>query len=174
MNTSRMPSPSEIQVEIAAFRQQQQTLMLASNNAEGLAEASYAPFVEDEQGSFYLLLSGLSSHSQNLHLHKQQQQPVSILLIQDEQDSRNLFARKRLSYVCDVNLLSRNDADWETMINKMEHKLGNTVSLLASLGDFNLFVLTPLQGSYVRGFGQAFQLKGQDIIHQNPAEQKKP
>jgi len=169
MINRKLPSVEELQVEIEVFRQQQQTLMLASNNDAGLAEASYAPFVEDENGNFYLLLSELSSHSQNLQSHISQQMPVSVLLIQDEQDSRNLFARKRLGYSCDVHILAREDSIWQDIIKRMENKLGNTVKLLAGLDDFNLFGLQPQQGSYVRGFGQAFQLNGRKIIHQNPA-----
>lgn len=172
MNKSKLPSVDELQAEIEAFRQQQQTLMLASNNKAGYAQASYAPFVEDQKGHFYLLLSGLSSHSQNLQLHQQQQWPVSVMLIQDEKDSRNLFARKRLSYSCQVSILAREDSRWSDIIARMENKLGNTVKLLAGLSDFNLYRLQPQQGSYVRGFGQAFQLHGQDIIHQNPAAER--
>ena len=172
MSNRKLPSAQELQAEIEGFRQQQQTLMLASNNQSGQAEASYAPFVEDKAGDFYLLLSGLSSHSQNLQLHFQQQLPVSVMLIQDEQDARNLFARKRLSYSCAVRMLNREDPHWEEVISRMENKLGNTVKLLAGMGDFNLFGLQPQQGSYVRGFGQAYQLNGQEIIHQNPAEEK--
>lgn len=172
MSNKKMPSVDTLQAEIEAFRQQQQTLLLASNNEAGLAEASYAPFVEDENGHLYLLLSGLSSHSRNLQLHIQQQTPVSVMLIQDEQDSRNLFARKRLSYFCEISMLAREDSRWQPVINRMEDKLGNTVRLLAGLGDFNLYCLQPQQGSYVRSFGQAYQIKGQEIIHQHPAKDK--
>jgi putative heme iron utilization protein len=172
MNSKKLPSVDTIKVEIENFRQQQQTLMLASNNNAGLAEASYAPFVEDENGHLYLLLSGLSSHSRNLRLHIQQQTPVSVMLIQDEQNSRNLFARKRLSYTCQVSLLAREDSRWQPVITRMQDKLGNTVRLLAGMGDFNLYNLQPQQGNYIRGFGQAYKLKGQEIIHQNPARDK--
>ncbi len=172
MNNRKLPAADELQAEIDEFRQQQQTLMLATNSDAWLAEVSYAPFIEDEHGHFYLLLSGLSSHSQNLHSHILQQAPVSVMLIQDEQDSRNLFARKRLSYSCKVQLLVREDPRWQDIIGRMEKKLGKTVKLLAGLGDFSLFALQPQQGSYIRGFAQAFKLQGQQIIHQNPAEDK--
>ncbi len=33
------------------------------------------------------------------------------------------------------------------------------LSVLSGLGDFNLYCLTPVDGNYVRGFGQAYELR---------------
>jgi len=52
MKHRKLPSVDTLEAEIEEFRQQQQTLMLASINQAGLPEASYAPFVEDENGDF--------------------------------------------------------------------------------------------------------------------------
>jgi len=45
----------------------------------------------------------------------------------------------------------------------MEQELGNTVALLRSLPDFHLFRFSVEGGSYVRGFGQAWPVLGNDL-----------
>lgn len=155
----KLPSAEKITAEIAGFRQQQQTLILATHSLKHQPLASYAPFLEDEAGNFFLLLSNLAAHSVNLQQHQADQSRLSVLLIEDEQTSRNLFARKRLSYLCEVELWSREHPQWQDRIGRLEEKFGKTIAVLARLGDFNLYCLTPKQGSYVRGFGQAYELE---------------
>ena len=151
------PSTDTIMAEISQFRQQQQSLILASSK-DGKVLCSYAPFVVDDQGRFFLLLSGLAEHSANLYEHQSQQRNLSVLLIEDEQQARNIFARKRLSYQCKVVIWSREHPHWSSTIELLQEKFGSTVDVLAGLGDFKLYQLTPEQGNYVRGFGQAYEL----------------
>ena len=144
--------------EIRLFRQQQKTLILASQSPDNQPLASYAPFIEDDEGSFFLLLSGLASHSVNLQHHQNEQSTLSVLLIEDEQTARNLFARKRLNYSCTVSIWSREHPQWQEKITALQKKFGKTIEVLAVLGDFNLYCLKPVQGHYVKGFGQAYEL----------------
>lgn len=155
-------SQTELYNEIKSFRQQQ-TLILASHSEENEPLASYAPFIEDETGCFFLLLSDLAHHSANLRHHKQQQDCVSVLLIEDEQNARNLFARKRLNYSCQVNIVSREQPQWQQKITMLQQKFGKTIDVLAGLEDFKLYCLTPQKGNYVRGFGQAYELDNTEI-----------
>ncbi|MCP3850408.1 MAG: hypothetical protein GY694_09250 [Gammaproteobacteria bacterium] len=155
----KIVSEEMIAEEVRQFCQQQKTLMLASSspdNAQPLV--SYAPFIE-EGGDFFLFLSGLASHSHNLKNHQIKNNLLSVLLIEDEQSSRNLFARKRLNYSCTVSIWSREHPQFQEILNKMEEHLGKTISVLSGLGDFNLYCLTPVDGNYVRGFGQAYELR---------------
>ena len=101
----------------------------------------------------------------NLQSHKQ----LSILFIEDEQQCRNFFARKRLTYQCQAEVIARNHPDWQTVVTQLQNKLGKTVELLAGMDDFNLYCLQPLAGTYVRGFGQAYAINGNTIVHQNPS-----
>ncbi len=159
----RLLTEEMLLVEINQFRQQQKTLILASHSS-GASQAmqplaSYAPFIEDEAGHFYLFLSGLASHSVNLKCHQDEQSKLSVLLIEDEQASRNIFARKRLNYSCTVSIWPREHPQWQEKIDKFQEEFGKTIELLSGLGDFNLYCLTPAEGNYVRGFGQAYELK---------------
>ena len=48
------------------FKQSVKTLQLATLTAEGKSNASYSPFVVDKQGNFYIFVSQLASHTQDL------------------------------------------------------------------------------------------------------------
>lgn len=145
--------------EVKFLRQEQKSLLLASCSSNNDPLASYAPFVEDEQGQFYLLLSDIASHSTNLKQHHKDHKKLSVLLIEDEINSRNVFARKRLSYECSVSLLSKEQEYWQTIIDSLQKKFGRMIDLLVTLNDFNLYCLTPVKGTYIRGFGQTYELK---------------
>lgn len=152
------PTETELTAEISAFRQQHQTLLLATRNEQGQPLASYAPFIESASGEFVLLLSDMAEHSQNLHYHARQNTPFSIMLIEDEASARNVFARQRLSYQCQVHIINREQSNWPQMIKQFQQKFGSTIKLLSSLADFRLYILEPQSGHYVRGFGQAYPL----------------
>jgi putative heme iron utilization protein len=151
-------TPEQVNNEVAQFRSQHKTLIIASSSDANEPLTSYAPFVENE-GNFYVLLSGLAAHAQNLQQHEAMQRQVSVLLIEDEGQTRNLFARKRLTYTCQVSVWNREHPMWDKVIDQMLEQLGKTIEVLAGLADFKLYQLTPLQGNYVHGFGQAYELK---------------
>jgi len=149
------------------FKQSVKTLQLSTLTKEGKPNASYSPFVVDKQGNFYIFVSQLASHTQDLLANPQ----ASILLIQDEADTRQIFARRRISYQCDVEIVDADSSDYLLMINMLEERFGNVVSLLRTLPDFILFRLTPYQGQYVKGFGKAYKLEGEGLLrleHINP------
>ena len=63
------------------------------------------------------------------------------------------------AYECYVTVLSKELPIWQSIIDSLQKKFGKTIDLLASLNDFNLYCLTPINGNYVKGFGQAYELK---------------
>ena len=65
-----MDTGSEIEQAITSLLTASQSLTLATRNQQGEPDASYAPYlwVNDQ---FYLLLSELASHTQNLRQHPQ-------------------------------------------------------------------------------------------------------
>ena len=150
------------------FKQNVQTLQLSSLTSEGKPYASYSPFVIDEQGNFYIFISQLAGHTQNLIDNPQ----ASILLIEDEADARQIFARQRISYQCTVEIVTSEEADYLIQLNAMQTRFGNVMELLQTLPDFILFRLTPYQGQYVLGFGKAYTLVGEGLLsleHINPS-----
>lgn len=127
------------------------TLQLATVDSQGIPHISYAPFVRQDE-HFFIYLSQLASHTEFL----QQTPKASLMIIRDEAQSQNLFARERIIVEADVEVLDQVAND--TVLSHMEASLGGTVALLRSLPDFILFRLSAVSARYIAGFGKAFQL----------------
>jgi len=136
----------------------QQTLLLSTASANGVPDISYAPFVRDDAGVFYIYVSEMACHTVNLLNNPQ----ASILFIRPESESPNLFARERAVLSCSVTEIIRDDAIYADRIPALQDKFGEVVSVLRSLSDFHLFALRPENGRYVIGFGRAFSINVSD------------
>lgn len=134
--------------------QDQKTLLLSTVSAEGEPECSYAPYIRDTQGAFYILVSELANHTKNML----QKNRASVMFIQNEKDANNLFARERAVFDCAVSEIQQEDESYNSQLDKMTDVLGETVGLLRSLPDFHLLQLTAVNGRYIAGFGQAFMI----------------
>ncbi len=135
-----------------------QTLLLSSASITGIPDISYAPFVRDEAGCFYIFISELAAHTDNLLTNPQ----VSVMFVRPESESNNLFARERAIFDCSVKEIERNDDCYSTQLNALQTKFGEIVGVLRSLSDFHLFALTPISGRTVAGFGQAYTINVRD------------
>ncbi|MGL4381919.1 MAG: heme utilization protein HutZ [Vibrio sp.] len=148
-----------LEPEIKEFRQQRQTLQLATVDAEGRPNVSYAPFVQNQQG-YFVLISRIARHARNLEVNPQ----VSIMLIEDEAQAKLLFARKRLTFDSVASIIERDSELWQQVIAQMGERFGEIIDGLSQMQDFILFRLQPEQGLYVKGFGQAYQVSGDDLV----------
>jgi len=145
--------------EVDRFLHSRKSLMLSTLDKEGLPCSSYAPFTIYQQHLF-IFISELALHTQHLIDHPQ----ASILLIEDEDNCDDVFARIRLIYQIKADAISRETELWPQVIEEMTTRLGDRVTLLSQLSDFILFQLTPLFGRYVKGFGKAYELTGDSLM----------
>ncbi len=145
---------NQIQAEARAFRDDFSTLMLATCSPDGRPEASLAPFILDAQERPCVYLSELAAHTSNLLANPR----ASLLFAEDENQARNPFARRRLVLQCRAKELQAGSA--VKVLDEMERVFGETVALLRALPDFHLFAFEVEQGSFVKGFGQAWALQG--------------
>lgn len=153
---------SKFEAAVAAyqtFTHTFQSIVLGTVSAEGEPNASYAPFVMDGDRNIYIYVSGLSPHTQNLHAIPK----ASVLFLQDEQDTQQIFARKRLSYDCTASLIEAESEQWIQIVDRFEGRFGNMVQLLRTLPDFRVFQLTPTSGRFVMGFGAAYRVDNDDL-----------
>ena len=141
---------SKYQKHIQAHR----TLVLSTLSEEGFADISYAPFIQDEHGLFYIFVSELAQHTGNLMVNPE----CSVFIGQPEQDQKNPFACERVVFRCRASEVFKNDPVYESRLDQMQNKLGDTVKLLRSLPDFHLFALAPGSGHYINGFASAFTI----------------
>ncbi|MDB9314137.1 pyridoxamine 5'-phosphate oxidase family protein [Spirulina sp. CS-785/01] len=143
------------------FTEQFQSLVLSTADDHGTPNGSYAPFVQDEGKNFYIFVSGLSAHTQNLSINPK----VSVLFIEDEAQAEQPFARRRLSFDCTATVMERETEEWEAIAEQFTTKFGEIIDIFRSLPDFRLVKLTPQQGRFVIGFGAAYQVTGDNLQH---------
>lgn len=133
---------------------QQKTLLIASINADGSPLMSYAPFFEKD-GVFYIFISYLAEHTPNLI----ERPHASIMLLEDEAKTGNLFVRPRVRYEVSCKTISREEPLFDEILQGLETRQGKMVSLLKTLGDFYLIALEAAEGSLVVGAGAAYRFK---------------
>lgn len=127
------------------------SVILATVNGEGAPNASYAPFARIGN-RFYILVSFMSRHTRNLRdIGK-----VSAMFIEDEANTRQIYARDRLTLDVSTREITRGTPDWEAGIEKLKENHGKVLDILVGLEDFIMIELTPVKGSYVNGFGSAY------------------
>lgn len=134
------------------FLATRKTLIISSTDEQGAPFISYAPFVTRD-GRFYLYVSRIAEH----YWHLTSNESVSVLLVADEAESPNLFARQRVRFACRVTRLADED-DHEELFEAFRDRFNaSLIDLLRTL-DFSLFELTPSTGRYVVGFGKAYDV----------------
>jgi len=135
------------------------SLQLATANSEGIATASYAPFVLDNNDCFIVYVSELSEHTANFKIGKQ----MSVMLIESEDQAEHLFARKRMTFKCEVKSIVRDTEEFEECMSLMADRFGDFINFLKKMKDFHVFILAPFYATYVRGFAQAYEFEEADF-----------
>ena len=144
--------------EARDFMQGFQTITLATSDKEGKPEASYTAFVQ--MGTrLYIYVSELAAHCSNL----QQTGCCSAMFIENEEQAKTVFARRRFTLQCKAEEIARDQALFSTALDAFRAKFGKFVDMIAPLTDFHLYELTPSMGSYVSGFAKAYRLQGEEL-----------
>ncbi|RLA69732.1 MAG: heme iron utilization protein [Epsilonproteobacteria bacterium] len=134
------------------------SVVLGTMSENGYPFSSYAPFYYDGI-SIYIFISDIATHARNI----QQNPKASAFFIEDESQTQQIFARKRISLQCDVKCISKNDTSFEPIMEAFVSKQGETLTMLMDMGDFNLYVLTPIYGEATFGFGEAYNICGEKM-----------
>jgi putative heme iron utilization protein len=102
-----------------------------------------------------VFVSELSPHTKSLLRSGR----VSVLFIEEESATRNLFARRRLSYRCSATEVASSDERFDRVLASLEQRFGRLIQTLRALPDFHLICLSPEDGRYVTGFAKAFHIE---------------
>ena len=135
------------------------TLQMATASATGEPEASYAPFVRPGDNTFCICVSDLSRHTAHLAATGR----ASVLIVEDESRTDQLFTRRRLVFECEAARVERGAARWHLIMDLFERKFGDVIGLIRPLADFRMFALAPRRGVFVKGFGQAYRIAGPSL-----------
>ncbi len=142
------------------------SVILATVDAEGNPNSSYAPFVQVDQ-IFYILVSFMAKHTKNLADGRK----TSIMFIEDESATKQIYARERLTIDATTSQIERDSEVWNAVVAKLRETHGKVVEVISDMGDFILIALQPVKGSYVNGFGSAYFVDAnlEIIEHRNDA-----
>lgn len=142
------------------------SVILATVDAEGNPNSSYAPFVQVDQ-TFYILVSFMAKHTKNLADGRK----TSIMFIEDESATKQIYARERLTIDATTSQIERDSEVWNAVVAKLRETHGKVVEVISEMGDFILIALQPVKGSYVNGFGSAYFVDAnlEIIEHRNDA-----
>lgn len=133
------------------------TLIMATSGEHGEPDASTTPFVIHDQ-RFYVFVSQLARHTGHLLRSGR----CVLLFLQDESETVNFYARRRLTLDCEARDVERESAVAQEILESMAKRFGPVIGMLQQLPDFHLIQLKPVHCNYVRGFGQAFQFAPTD------------
>ncbi|WP_426479456.1 pyridoxamine 5'-phosphate oxidase family protein [Chryseobacterium sp. CBSDS_008] len=127
------------------------SIILATVDAEGNPNSSYAPFIQVDH-TFYILVSFMAKHTKNLADGRK----TSIMFIEDESATKQIYARERLTIEAATSQIERDSEIWTYVVAQLKEAHGKVVDVIAEMGDFILIALQPVKGSYVNGFGSAY------------------
>lgn len=148
---------NELEPELKRLHSDNITLLMATVDDENIGHASYTPFAIVE-GNYYVFIADIASHTQ----HVKQRPIFDIMIIDDQSATKNIYARKRVTYRVEAHEIPRHEPEFELGMSALTERAGKTLNVLREMGDFHLFRLTPLKGTLVTGFGKAFRLNPQD------------
>lgn len=136
-----------------------QTTVLGTLDAKNHPFSSYAPYVYDDS-RFYVYISDIATHAKNI----QKNPKVSLFFIEDESETSNMFARKRISLQCESRKIERGSERFESVLALFSDKFDTKmVETLKKMVDFNLYEFKTLYGEATFGFGKAYFIGGENM-----------
>ena len=139
--------------------QQVKTIFVSVTGDDGIPDLGTSPFIRDDMGSFYIYTSTLSAHVRALIKGN----ATRFLLIADEGQSQNIWARLRLKFTASVEVIERGTEQFNKTADEMEASFGATMGLIRQFSDFQMVKITPKRGVIVTGFASAFDVEGPEF-----------
>lgn len=130
--------------------------IIISVNEDDVTDLGYAPYIFYEN-YYYIFVSELSTHVKLLL----KQKVGTFMIINDETNSQNIWARIRLKFSAKIEVVIRDSEDFSIICEKIRYKHGKTMNLIKQFSDFHLIKIIPSRGTFISGFGNAFNLEGQ-------------
>jgi putative heme iron utilization protein len=108
---------------------------------------------EKDFSAFYIHVSKLGKHTGDM----EKDSHVSLLLTEADDHRLDPQTLARVSVQGTATIIPRNDPDY-ARVRELYLKRFPEAGQLFSLGDFNIWKITPKSGRFVAGFGRAFNL----------------
>lgn len=86
------------------------------------------------------------------------------MMVEDESQAKSVHARKRLTFDTVATHFDKSSDEGQAGVAALVKRFGEMAENLSKLNDFNLYKLQPSGGRFVKGFGQAFNVSGNDLV----------
>ncbi|RBQ28661.1 HugZ family protein [Aliarcobacter vitoriensis] len=153
-NMPQTASLEKAQEKLDIFLDNIKTVILSTVSSDGEPFASHSPFVQDEDGNFYVFISTSVQHSHNMYNTGK----AHILFLEDESLTKHIYARRRLYFRAHAEKFDENDERTEKIAQLFEERFGKQASLVRSMPSSRFYKLSPYDGNFVIGFGAAYKL----------------
>lgn len=146
-------SIDEVKAIYNVFDRDFSSIVISTITKDKNPQTSYAPFVKVND-SYYIIISETADHYHNMMRHNQ----VSIMFIQDELATNNVFFRRKMTFNCLA--IKEQSSEARELFTELH---GDLVDMLLDKMDFHLFKLEVLNGRIVLGPGKAFSIENNEI-----------
>ncbi|WP_300731245.1 HugZ family heme oxygenase [uncultured Helicobacter sp.] len=153
---AKAPDNKAIADEVAAFKKEFGSIIIASIDKNGYAIASYAPLMQVDN-KLYIYISEVAEHFQSISTNPDK---IEILFLEDESKAKSVILRKRLRYKANARFIERDSEEFNTALNSLECAIDGAggIKTIRQMQDFHLIELQVGLGRYVKGFGQAYDI----------------
>ncbi len=151
-----------VRKDLQVFKDSCHSVCLASVSKDGKAIASYAPYI-DFEGRNYIYISEVAEHFDSI---KNNPNNIEVMFLQDESKAKSVIVRVRLRYRAEASFVERDSSEFNGAFDKFEIVTGGSggIKTIRNMRDFHLVRLDFKEGRFVKGFGQAYDINGDDIV----------
>lgn len=160
MDTKEKKDLSYINEEIKSFINEFNSVCMATVSKNNEVMCSYAPLIKSKYGLF-IYISEISEHFSNINNNPNN---IEIMFLEDESKAASCILRKRLRYKCEAIFMQRDDK-FNEIYDEFEIQTGGSggIKTIRNMQDFHLIKLNFKDGRFVKGFGQAYDIKDEKI-----------
>lgn len=153
---AKSPEMNAIESEIAAFRKEFGSILIASVDKDGQAICSYAPLMQLDNKA-YIYISEVAEHYSSISANPSK---IEVMFLEDECKAKSVILRKRLKYRANARFISRESSEFENALNSLEQSMGGAggIRTIRQMTDFHLVELELGLGRFVKGFGAAYDI----------------
>jgi putative heme iron utilization protein len=127
--------------------------VLLATSCGDIPHCSYSTYIIKDN-FFYIFISDIATHSDNLKSNPN----LSLLFIDGEKDSTNIFARHRVSVSGISSMIEKHSQNYDDILDIFKQKFDSgMVDTLSSL-DFNVYQIKPTKINTYFGFGEAKEI----------------
>lgn len=151
----------KVKADLEEFMQGFRSICLASLHKDNSVVCSYAPLIQDN-GNYYIYISEVSEHFSSI---SQNPKNIEVMFLQDQNEAPSSILRKRVRFKAEATFMERG-AEFDRIYDIFEAQNDHNASFktIRKMLDFHLIQLHFKEGRFVKGFGQAYDIKNGEIL----------